>query len=63
MFMDFRDEPAPMPWQPKPGPTRLSRRQEKRLGMMLLANVVLLFGAAPLAGSSIVAALLWMAGG
>jgi len=63
MFMDFRDQPPPPPWRPQPRPARLTRQQEKRLGMVLLVNIVLLFGAAPLAGSSVVAALLWMAGG
>ena len=62
MFMDFREEPAPLPWRPQPKPARLTKQQEKRLGIALLANVVLLFAAAPLAGSSVVAALLWMAG-
>jgi hypothetical protein len=62
MFMDFREPPTPPPWQPRPRPARLTRGQEKRLGMVLLANVVLMFAAAPLAGSSVVAALLWMAG-
>ena len=61
MFMDFREEPASQPWRPQPRPVRLTRKQEKRLGMVLLANVVLMFAAAPLAGSSVVAALLWMA--
>ncbi len=64
MFMDFREDPAPPPpWRPQPKPARLTRKQEKRLGQVLLANVVLMFAAAPLAGSSVVAALLWMAGG
>ncbi|KHL26177.1 hypothetical protein PK98_06675 [Croceibacterium mercuriale] len=62
MFMDFREPPMPPPWRPRPRPARLTRRQEKRLGMVLLANVVLMFAAAPLAGSSVVAALLWMTG-
>lgn len=62
MFMDFREPPLPPPRRPEPRPARLTRRQEKRLGMVLLANVVLMFAAAPLAGSSIIAALLWMTG-
>lgn len=66
MFMDFRDQPPPPdwppPWRPQRRPARLTRAQEKRLGTVLLVNIILLFGAAPLAGSSVIAALLWMAG-
>ena len=62
MFMDFREHPAPSPRRPQSAPARLSRKQEKRLGIVLLANIVLLFCAAPLAGSSVIAAILWMAG-
>jgi len=68
MFMDFRDDLPPLPgpggYQKKPrGYQRkpLTRVQEKRLGLVLLANIVLLFGAAPLAGSSVIAAVIWTA--
>lgn len=67
MFTDFReDQPLP-PWEPPkkaPGkPVRLTRAQEKRLGQVLLANVVLVFAAAPLAGSSVLVGLWWLMGG
>jgi hypothetical protein len=64
MFMDFRDDqPLPPPWQPPRKPVRLTRDQEKRLGQVLLANVILVFAAAPLAGSSVLVGLWWLVGG
>ncbi|WP_347303506.1 hypothetical protein V5740_02445 [Croceibacterium sp. TMG7-5b_MA50] len=64
MFTDFReDQPLPPPWQPpRREPARLTREQEKRLGQVLLANVVLIFAAAPLAGSSVLVGLWWLVG-
>lgn len=62
MFVDFRDQPPPPPWPPTPPPRRISRREEKVLTWVIGFNLLmLLFG--PLAGSSVIDALVAIARG
>ena len=61
MFMDFRDQPPPPRWEPRPLPqgqpaTKLTERQAKALGWIVLLNVLLLI-IAPIGGASIISAL------
>jgi hypothetical protein len=58
MFMDFRDQTPPPRWEPPAAPKpRLTRRQEKTLGWLVGLNLILLL-VAPIAGASIITALL-----
>ncbi|MBW6528638.1 hypothetical protein KZ813_17490 [Sphingomonas sp. RHCKR7] len=57
MFMDFRDQPPPPRWEPRPARPRLSPRQERWLGRLVLANMLLLL-LAPIGGATLVDALI-----
>ena len=57
MFMDFRDQPPPPRWEPRPAPPRLSRRQERWLGRLVLVNMLLLL-LAPIGGATLIDALI-----
>jgi hypothetical protein len=57
MFVDFRDQFPPPPWQPRPPGRRITRRQERLIGAIVLANMALLL-LAPVAGGTIIAGLL-----
>jgi hypothetical protein len=55
MFVDFRDQPPPRPWQPrsaKKGP-QLTSRQQCTLGTILGVNVLLLL-IAPIGGATLI---------
>ncbi|PZU08997.1 MAG: hypothetical protein DI606_14290 [Sphingobium sp.] len=58
MFMDFRDQPPPPPWDPRPARRRppLTPRQQKTLGAIVGINIVLLL-VAPIGGATFLAAL------
>jgi hypothetical protein len=55
MFMDFRDPVPPPRWEPPPPRPRLSARQERWLGRLVLVNLLLLL-VAPIAGGSVIEA-------
>lgn len=53
MFMDFRDQPPPPRWEPKPaGRPPLSRRERRAIGWIIGFNVLMLL-CAPLAGATL----------
>ncbi len=56
MFVDFRDQPPPPPWQPRRARPRLTRRQEKTLAAIIGFNVILLI-VAPIGGATLIGAL------
>lgn len=59
MFLDTRDPwPAPEPWRPA-APRRLTPRGERVLMRLIAVNLLLLF-LAPIGGSSLIAAILWL---
>ncbi|MBB4154536.1 hypothetical protein GGQ80_002452 [Sphingomonas jinjuensis] len=54
MFVDFKDQPPPPPWQPRPakrGP-QLTPRQQRTLGAILGVNILLLL-VAPIGGATL----------
>ncbi|MEG8038386.1 hypothetical protein QP166_03155 [Sphingomonas sp. LR60] len=56
MFVDFRDQPPPPPWQPQRPRPRLTAGQEKALAAIIGFNVVLLL-IAPIGGATLIGAL------
>lgn len=56
MFVDFRDQPPPPPWQPRRPRPRLTPRQEKALAAIIGLNVILLI-VAPIGGATLIGAL------
>ncbi|MEH3123858.1 MAG: hypothetical protein PGN16_18145 [Sphingomonas phyllosphaerae] len=56
MFVDFRDQPPPPPWQPRRARQRLTRRQVKALAAIIGFNVILLI-VAPIGGATLIGAL------
>jgi hypothetical protein len=59
MFMDFRDQPPPPPWQPKQPDRRptLNVRQQKMLAIVAAINILLLL-VAPIGGATLISALI-----
>ncbi|AXJ94702.1 MULTISPECIES: hypothetical protein [unclassified Sphingomonas] len=58
MFVDFRDQPPPPPWRPKPvqkGP-QLTRRQQDTLAAIIGVNMLLLL-IAPIGGATVIQAI------
>lgn len=53
MFVDFRDTPAPPPWQPPP---RLTERQQRVVAGVIGLNLFLLL-VAPIGGATLFAAI------
>ncbi len=63
MFMDFRDQPPPPPWQPKQPDRRptLNAGQQKALAIVVAINLLLLL-VAPIGGATLISALIaWFA--
>jgi len=56
MFVDFRDQPPPPPWQPRRPTPRLTARQEKTLATIIGVNVLLLL-VAPIGGATLFGAV------
>lgn len=56
MFMDFRDQPPPPRWEPKPRRPPLSPRERKAVKTILLFNVAMLV-CGPLAGATLFQAI------
>ncbi|USU09915.1 hypothetical protein NF700_06535 [Sphingomonadaceae bacterium OTU29MARTA1] len=56
MFMDFRDQPPPPRWEPRPGRRRLTPRERKAVEAILLFNAVMLV-CGPLAGATLLQAI------
>jgi len=58
MFLDLKDYPLPPPWPPRQPPRRppLTRRQQRTLGAIVAANILLLL-VAPIGGATFLAAL------
>ncbi len=56
MFMDFRDQPPPPRWEPKPRRPPLTTRERKAVKTILLFNVVMLV-CGPLAGATLFQAI------
>lgn len=62
MFMDFRDQPPPPPWQPKQPDRRpaLNAGQQKTLAIVVAINLLLLF-VAPIGGATVISFLIaWL---
>ncbi|MEH3100705.1 hypothetical protein [Sphingomonas adhaesiva] len=56
MFVDFRDTPAPPPWQPPRPQPRLTGRQRRVMTGVIGLNLFLLL-VAPIGGATIFAAI------
>ncbi len=56
MFVDFRDQPPPPPWQPRRPRPRLTACQEKTLAAIIGVNIVLLI-VAPIGGVTLLGAV------
>lgn len=53
MFMDFRDQLPPPPWEPRPRRRTLTPRQRRTVELIVFFNVAMLL-CAPLAGATVV---------
>lgn len=62
MFVDFSDPIPPPRWEPEPRRPELGAREEKVLLWLVGANLLMLL-LAPLAGASVIHALLALFGG
>jgi hypothetical protein len=58
MFMDFREDWPPPSWEPAPRQPRLSERGQAVMGGLVGLNLLLVL-VAPLAGSSVIAPLVY----
>jgi len=56
MFVDFKDQPPPPPWQPPRRSPRLSRREQDVLGGIIGINLLLLL-LAPIGGATLISAV------
>lgn len=56
MFVDFKDQPPPPPWQPPRRTPRLSQREQDVLGGIIGFNLLLLL-LAPIGGATLISAL------
>jgi len=56
MFVDFRDQPPPPRWEPKPRRPPLTARQRRAVELIALLNLVMLV-CGPLAGATLFQAI------
>ncbi len=56
MFVDFRDQPPPPRWEPKPGRKPLTPKQRRVVEGIAILNIVMLV-CGPLAGATVFRAI------